>query len=89
MCNSLVTKFVGLGLLAGCGEQSPQTKCQHTLSELRGLESKINQSKIDIEGGYKVHYSKQPTTSSGTCSTHVPGYIAYLLFLHEQWHHNN
>jgi hypothetical protein len=79
MCNSLVTKFVGLGLLAGCSEQSPQTKCQYTLSALRGLESKINQLKINLERGYKVHYSKQPTNYSGTCSTHVPGYMPTCL----------
>jgi hypothetical protein len=60
--------------LVGCG-QSPQEKCSSTTSysELRVLGQKIKQSKIDIERGYKVHYSKQPSSYSGSCSTNVPG----------------
>ena len=72
---ALVVGFVGLGLLGGCGEQSPQTKCRYALGELQGLERTIKESKTAIERGYKIHYSKQPTTYAGTCSTNVPGYM--------------
>ena len=75
MRNALVVGLIGLGMLSGCGEQSPQTKCQYALGELRELESNIKESKTAIERGYKVHYSTQPTTYSGTCSTNVPGYM--------------
>ena len=75
MRNALVVGFVGLGLLGGCGEQSPQTKCRYALGELQELERTIKESKTAIERGYKIHYSKQPTTYSGTCSTNVPGYM--------------
>ena len=74
MRNALVLGLIGLGMLSGCA-QSPQTKCQYVLGELRELERKIEESKIAIERGYKIHYSKQPTTYSGTCSTNVPGYM--------------
>lgn len=77
MRRTLAAGMISLGFLAGCGEPSPEQKCSSNMTELRSLESKINQSKIDIERGYKVHYSSQRSSYSGTCSTNVPGQRPY------------
>ena len=76
MRKSLIAGIIGLGLLVGCGT-SPRDKCRSitSYSQLLALLEKIEQTEIDIERGYKVHYSKQPTTRRGTCATNTPGYL--------------